>query len=280
MSTPRSSLCLPRVISSRAKWSASLVAATTLAFGACVTEPSEAGLSEEQIGQDRDSIRGGQESPITKPWMVALFVPSGESYAFSCGGVLYRKRYVVTAAHCVDAFGDNGIACIGAQNLEECGASERIALSVRQDTHPDWDTSDPNYLFAGFDIGVITLDREFNASAPLASPGQDPVAGNSVIAAGWGRTARNEPVSSALRYAVVPVVAKPECYSGRIGTQICTSSTQQGTCNGDSGGPLLWRDTVVGLTSAGSCSGSGPDLFTRVSVYKSLLDEFIALLEQ
>merc|ERR1719447_1875157 len=48
-----------------------------------------------------DRIVGGYSASNNKPWIVKLM---GKKKAFSCGGTLINKRYVLTAGHCVCPF--------------------------------------------------------------------------------------------------------------------------------------------------------------------------------
>lgn len=51
---------------------------------------------------------------------------------------------------------------------------------------------------------------------------------------------------------------------------ICAYSGQRGTgiCHGDSGGPLAYNNTLIGITSWGAlCAKGKPDGFTRISTY-------------
>lgn len=56
-------------------------------------------------------------------------------------------------------------------------------------------------------------------------------------------------------------------YSGRVGA---------GLCSGDSGGPLIYNNTLIGIASWVVPCGLGfPDGFTRISEYASWIEKHI-----
>lgn len=83
----------------------------------------------------------------------------------------------------------------------------------------------------------------------------------------------------------------PTLYDGRIkDIMICAGGTGQDTCSGDSGGPLILRDSkgnpsfdrVVGIVSFGpkECGQQGvPGVYTRISQLRSWIDGKIQELE-
>ncbi|KAL1448806.1 hypothetical protein WDU94_000066, partial [Cyamophila willieti] len=96
----------------------------------------------------------------------------------------------------------------------------------------------------------------------------------------------NQNTSKILQAVRQPVVKSPSCPGSR---ELCVGGTNgKDSCNGDSGGPLLWRGTfdstnmvgqryyLLGIVSRGSgvCGdNSMPAIYTRVSYYmKWILD--------
>lgn len=64
--------------------------------------------------------------------------------------------------------------------------------------------------------------------------------------------------------------------------QICGNGAfthvQSGVCAGDSGGPLMDNDVVVGITSrkmAWFCATKFPDVFTKVGAYATWIDSVL-----
>lgn len=50
-----------------------------------------------------------------------------------------------------------------------------------------------------------------------------------------------------------------------------------GTCSGDSGGPMVYDDQIVGIVSGGiPCAVGFPDVFTRVYSFRDWIDEILS----
>lgn len=100
-----------------------------------------------------------------------------------------------------------------------------------------------------------------------------------VEALGWGTTEFGGPISTKLLKVALDVVDLSRCqsaYPGRVtDAQVCTYAPNRDTCSYDSGGPLLFTDTVgnglvyqVGITSYGeACATSRPSVSTRITAY-------------
>lgn len=76
-----------------------------------------------------------------------------------------------------------------------------------------------------------------------------------------------------LRQVYVPIQARDRCKDAGE-TMVCAGGDGKDTCTGDSGGPLIDRETgqVVGIVSSGvGCGGTG--LYTRVASYISFINE-------
>jgi len=66
--------------------------------------------------------------------------------------------------------------------------------------------------------------------------------GQRFMAVGWGKT-------ESLRYANSTMevdIRTEKCTDGRDTSFLCASGDYVDTCNGDSGGPLLWKTTLFG----------------------------------
>ncbi|GBP77386.1 Chymotrypsin-1 [Eumeta japonica] len=63
-----------------------------------------------------------------------------------------------------------------------------------------------------------------------------------------------------------------------VDTQICSlTRAGEGACHGDSGGPLIEGDSLVGIVSWGMpCARGYPDVYTRVFAFKTWILDHIA----
>ncbi|XP_046679698.1 CLIP domain-containing serine protease 14D-like [Homalodisca vitripennis] len=185
-----------------------------------------------------------------------------------------------------------------------------MATVERLYVHPAYTVINPvTGVYNDNDIALIRLAHPITFTdniRPICLPtayGQylQQFAEKTYTAAGWGRTTPGGPGSDTLMAVKVPVVSKGECEISYTESQyywfvcprgvtcrhvisdkqLCAGGIQgEGTCDGDSGGPLMMSDGlnpttyyVVGITSYGmkkkdgSCVSGVPDVFTRVSEY-------------
>ncbi|XP_069970812.1 brachyurin-like [Penaeus vannamei] len=220
-------------------------------------------------------IVGGTEAvPHSWPHQVALFV----DFLYFCGGSLISSEWVLTAAHCVDRHLSVEVV-LGAHNLLEAEDTQVTMSSSDFFAHEDWDS-----FTVANDIALVRLPTpvEFTDSiAPVKLPSSDISVGTIATPTGWGRQSDTAAaISSVLRQVDVPVMESEDCDKiyGIVGEgQVCVDSTGgQGTCHGDSGGPLNLNGMTYGIASFGSsagCEAGEPDGFTRVFHYLDWIEE-------
>jgi len=192
---------------------------------------------------------------------------------------------VLTAAHCIDPEFQNSV---GLTPVVYCGSHasetndpELIFNAVEGHVHSFWtgDTDD------GYDVGLLKLNRESNASLPAIDSHSTPIGSGEVLTAlGWGRT-DSQQTADTLQMAenlhyVPPIRCEQELRDVYKNHMICAGLLNEDTCKGDSGGPLLisdkpdgnitagipQTDLIVGVTSFGSgtCDASVPGVYIRV----------------
>ncbi|XP_017774222.1 PREDICTED: venom serine protease-like [Nicrophorus vespilloides] len=95
---------------------------------------------------------------------------------------------------------------------------------------------------------------------------------------GWGTTEFSGPVSEHLRKTNVTVYSNFECQpqisSKLLSNQLCTSSIKTDSCQYDSGGPVIFadsltrRDFLIGSISSGrGCAGGIPSINSRITSF-------------
>merc|ERR1711872_494141 len=226
------------------------------------------------------------------PWLVIIQATSA-SGGGSCGGTILNARYVLTAAHCMFADANKNPGhrqpfhaseikvYVGAHNrnfdmmrldgVQEVGVSSYVI-------HQGYRPHDNSWIRFDNDYSILKLMREIVlptitvSSACLSIP---PDVG-SVIAAGWGKTEQGTR-SDTLKHVVLQTITRSNCESNFqlpiTKNMICTTGWDQGTCSGDSGGPLMaWDGKVIGVSSWGKvdentrrCLTSYPSVFARVT---------------
>ncbi|KOG73452.1 MULTISPECIES: S1 family peptidase [Streptomyces] len=193
--------------------------------------------------------------------------------SMGCGGALYAKDIVLTAAHCVDGSDATGITVTGAVvDLESPDAikvkSTKILVA-------------PGYDGKGKDWALVKLEKPIDQ--PTLKIAKDPKYNEGEFdIAGWGADKEGGQQQRYLLKAKVPFVDDATCqkaYGDRLtpGEEICTGKLHVGgvdTCQGDSGGPMFRRDEAgeyvqVGIVSWGDgCARpESPGIYTEVSTF-------------
>ncbi|XP_008281413.1 complement factor D, partial [Stegastes partitus] len=163
--------------------------------------------------------------------------------------------------------------------------------------HPDF-----NALNYDNDIALIKLDRPFNASDAvkavefLRAGGSNPGTDAEVETAGWGSLDNLGSRPDKLKEVTIDVVSSSRCkrsdYFGRKFTdnmicahRVCSDPCElqhkkEDSCDGDSGGPLLYNGIAVGVTSTGErkCGQMRkPGIYTIISHYSEWIDRTMGL---
>ena len=242
-------------------------------------------------------IIGG--SNTLNPGYVAVLLRSFQSdpeAANFCGGSLVRVDVIMTAAHCVDAgVGPSDVeVAVGFTLLSSISAADRLEVDEIA-IHPDWDENE----VLPTDIALLRL-KERTTGRPIVPIEQNPVEPDllrPLRIIGWGyadpdRTISLDALQSAtsLTRTLVdhdPSAANALCLLQDPGDDFCHGTAVTGTCQGDSGSPVLAETSsspvgyeVVGMVSFGPSSQClHPTLYDgaqRISPYLSWIDDTLA----
>ncbi|MER6192913.1 serine protease [Streptomyces cyaneofuscatus] len=215
-------------------------------------------------------VGGSRAAQGEFPFMVRL--------SMGCGGALYAKDIVLTAAHCVNGSGNNTsiTATAGVVDLQSSSAIKVRSTKVLQA---------PGYNGTGKDWALIKLAQPINLPTLKIATTTAYNQGTFTVA-GWGANREGGSQQRYLLKADVPFVSDTACRSAYgssfvAGEEICAGYLSTGgvdTCQGDSGGPMFRRDNAgawvqVGITSYGQgCARPNyPGVYTEVSTFASAI---------
>lgn len=221
------------------------------------------------------TIGSAETSTASAPWAVAITDDSGNQF---CGGTLVTPVKVVTAAHCTVDQSTNQPRPIESLRAVTGRTDLRTNQGEAHDIDRAW--TDPEYqgYTQGKDVAVLTLSSPA-PERPLRMVGPGETApytpGTTGRIYGWGRTKESAPPSPVLRSVGVPVAEEPYCKHAYPeldpGGMFCAGVPQGGkdACAGDSGGPYVVDDRLVGIVSYGTgCGRPGyPGVYTKLSAY-------------
>lgn len=216
--------------------------------------------------KDLPRIVGGSAAATNQfPHQVAL-LRSGVS--LTCGGSLIRNKWVLTAAHCVYSGSQviqpsQIIVLAGTINLNRGGIRRDIERIIPHERYGNFQN----------DIALLELKRSYLPSSsirtiPLAR--SEVPAGSAIIISGWGRLYANGPLPNVLQYNQVTAISARDCaaQTGINAGLLCFQSpVNNGACNGDSGGPAVYNNQLVGVANfvINYCGSGAPDGYAKVS---------------
>lgn len=241
-------------------------------------------------------VGGAAAEPGTFPWMADVLDVRGEEVG-QCSGTVLAPELILTAGHC-------------AENPQSGAVNEASGYRVVTG-NLNWAAPEGEKQVSGVsrvivcscfdrqttvgDVALLELSTPTTAPAvTLASP-QHVGAGAQALFAGWGDMYSNDPVPvQRLRWAPTVIQAPQRCEreaspfspSGEL-CVLDPPALRTGACNGDSGGPLLVRDSsaVGGMAQIGvashvysECATTSPSVFTRVAAVSAWIRGWLGAL--
>ncbi|XP_040573509.1 phenoloxidase-activating factor 3 [Lepeophtheirus salmonis] len=243
---------------------------------------------------------------------------------YLCGGSLINKHYILTAAHCLTiedkplkeiVLGEHNINSNPDCTNKFCAPSTQKRTPIKIITHEKWNIHTPT---KGYDIGLVRMDRpvilaredsQNSLLSPVClpwksyAPGRDINEGEETFVAGWGRVTNNAnkayenycaigAATPVLQKLATNIVSHGKCneeftqFNVSSDQQICSGGVKgKDSCNGDSGGPLMFKDNglsdtpmfQVGIVSFGtaSCGIGKPGVYTKVVYFLKWIEDHL-----
>ncbi|XP_030791622.1 transmembrane protease serine 9 [Rhinopithecus roxellana] len=219
------------------------------------------------------------------PWQVSLWLRRREH---RCGAVLVAERWLLSAAHCFDVYGDpkQWAAFLGTPFLS--GAEGQLERVARIYKHPFY-----NLYTLDYDVALLELAgpvRRSRLVRPicLPEPLPRPPDGARCVITGWGSVREGGSMARQLQKAAVRLLSEQTCrrfYPVQISSRMLCAGFPQGgvdSCSGDAGGPLACREpsgrwVLTGVTSWGYGCGRPhfPGVYTRVAAVRGWIGQHI-----
>ncbi|XP_011694181.1 PREDICTED: trypsin-1-like [Wasmannia auropunctata] len=222
-------------------------------------------------------IIGGTPTTIDEhPYQVSLHY-DGE---YVCGGSIINKQWILTAAHCVYGGSPKLFRVrVGSTYYHQGGTLIADISAIILHKQYRFDTFD-------YDVALIKLLRPLTTGPNvriIILENADAKVDSKATVAGWGKMSENGPTSKQLRRVVLPIMDQQKCRNiyqfYRIVTpnMLCAGDTtnNKDTCQGDSGGALVFNGAQIGIVSWGAqCESVGfPGVYTRVSAIRRWITE-------
>ncbi|NP_001108166.1 granzyme 3, tandem duplicate 3 precursor [Danio rerio] len=232
-------------------------------------------------GMDSGIIGGKVAKAHSRPYMASIQINKHHT----CGGMLIRDDYVLTAAHCLNRGVYSGRGhlevVLGAHNISKHEQNQQRIQVKKYIRHPMFQRNkEKDY---SYDIMLLKLKNKAKISKfvkVISLPkknGKIP-ANVKCSVAGWGLTKpKAELASDVLEEVTLKLQFDFECktmWQQHFNTErmICSvSDGKHAFCQGDSGGPLICNtkpQAIVSYTFEGNCINKQyPQVFLKISYF-------------
>ncbi|XP_016398385.1 granzyme B-like [Sinocyclocheilus rhinocerous] len=232
-------------------------------------------------GMESGIIGGKEAKPHSRPYMASIQYINHHT----CGGMLIRQDYVLTAAHCLNDnvyfYQDHFEVVLGAHNITKVEKSQQRIPVMKFIQHPMFkQNKEEDY---SYDIMLLKLKNKaklnkFVKVMPLPKKNGKTPANVKCYIAGWGlKTPKGEQASDVMQEVKLKLQFSFECKNKwqhyfNSERMICSvSDGKHAFCSGDSGSPLICNTKPQGIASYtfnGDCTNkSYPQVYVKTSYF-------------
>ncbi|CAD6994331.1 chymotrypsin-1 [Ceratitis capitata] len=231
---------------------------------------NEPAFQSDHIQPEARVVGGTDADPGFASYQISL---QGMYSPHMCGGVIIDKQWVLTAAHCVYGYNPPYLRIM---------TGTVVWQNPRATYYPDEFYTHCNYNNPDYanDIALVHLNDsiifdQYTQPIPLASkPVRDDA---EAILTGWGDVAYGGPSAEVLQKITLRTLSYKSCgekFDSDVEAldvgHICTFTKEgEGSCHGDSGGPLISDGELIGLVNWGRpCALGFPDAYASIYFYR------------
>lgn len=238
-------------------------------------------------------VGGSNAAPGQIPYQVGLRYKNNNKHF--CGGVIIDKMWIVTCAHCLYNGKDRASGIYKVDSFRAAVGTINIDSGIYYDLaeiiiHPKKDIA-----LLKTKVEIVFTKKQ-TMSIPMNAKGL-PKPDSVVTASGWGYTQVNiisriinrtitfnvlnfiyqngGPLSNILQFIQARIVADSECNDGPAYFCMRQFKTGNGTCEGDSGGPIVFKSKLYGIAQAVSKGCNYIDYNVNIAYFQSWINSYI-----
>ncbi|KAI5644995.1 trypsin domain-containing protein [Phthorimaea operculella] len=228
-------------------------------------------------------IIGGEVTTIDQyPYAAAMLFEFGPNvFGQNCGGAILNERSILSAAHCYsnDKTDPSRWRIRVGSTFASSGGQVHSALLLIN--HPQYNPSTFDNDIAVVHLATFMTFSALVRQAQIAGPNYVLETNDPIWSIGWG-VVDGGMQSEQLKHVQKRVFSRLTCqitypFTRITDTMLCVGSdNDEGTCTGDSGGPNMHNDVIVGVTAFGTpiCGQAGrPSVTARVSSYVAWIQD-------